>query len=454
MRLQPSTSTLPHFTSPLLLITTHFSSHLLPLESEQTRPAEAFAFCSPLWVEDEVTVRAGETNDQTNKRVLLLLLLRGEEPWKSLPPIPICQNAWREWSFLWSVVRSGLGVARDWYLLCYVILWCWPRLLVNTGQENNQVDHGAAHPVCPYQLLTMARSFPFHLPSLTLLRCPRVVRIWFFQVNWLDPMLIEWICSEGKDSGIEGFPLRRWSIEIYLLNEHGEQVPANLFDKVTYKLHPSFGDRAIQCMSCLFSFTAHGLTLRLLRCHSFQEPSLPDRRGGMGWVRHDDQPPCSGQGTQHHTRPELSADSVRVETCHCKWCRGLKKQPRGKNDLFTHTAIELQKPQTRLVSRPSRIGSGARRREWSEDETHCNRGRERQEEEASREECKFAWLFASISAIAVSANPCRWTWTSWQTASRSWARTICCRWCRWCTTTSHQTRIPRMMSNVSTCLTQ
>ncbi|KAJ9318967.1 hypothetical protein DTO271D3_555 [Paecilomyces variotii] len=49
-----------------------------------------------------------------------------------------------------------------------------------------------------------------------------------------------------KDSGVEGFPLRSWSIEIYLLNEHGEQVPANVFDKVTYTLHPSFGDRAIQ----------------------------------------------------------------------------------------------------------------------------------------------------------------------------------------------------------------
>ncbi|KAB8270274.1 putative Ran-specific GTPase-activating protein 1 [Aspergillus minisclerotigenes] len=50
----------------------------------------------------------------------------------------------------------------------------------------------------------------------------------------------------NKDSGVEGFPLRAWSIEIYLVNDHGEQVPANVFDKVTYTLHPSFGDRAIQ----------------------------------------------------------------------------------------------------------------------------------------------------------------------------------------------------------------
>ncbi|EAA65261.1 hypothetical protein AN0083.2 [Aspergillus nidulans FGSC A4] len=50
----------------------------------------------------------------------------------------------------------------------------------------------------------------------------------------------------NKDSGVEGFPLRSWSIEVYLLNEHGEQVPANVFDKVTYSLHPSFGNRATQ----------------------------------------------------------------------------------------------------------------------------------------------------------------------------------------------------------------
>lgn len=52
--------------------------------------------------------------------------------------------------------------------------------------------------------------------------------------------------SQGKDSGVEGFPLRSWSIEIYLLNENGEQVSANLFDKVVYRLHPSFGERANQ----------------------------------------------------------------------------------------------------------------------------------------------------------------------------------------------------------------
>ncbi|OJJ61959.1 hypothetical protein ASPSYDRAFT_27614 [Aspergillus sydowii CBS 593.65] len=50
----------------------------------------------------------------------------------------------------------------------------------------------------------------------------------------------------NKDSGVEGFPLRAWSIEVYIINDHGEQVAANVFDKVTYNLHPSFGNRANQ----------------------------------------------------------------------------------------------------------------------------------------------------------------------------------------------------------------
>ncbi|MCJ1355942.1 MAG: hypothetical protein MMC33_005935 [Icmadophila ericetorum] len=51
---------------------------------------------------------------------------------------------------------------------------------------------------------------------------------------------------ESVPSGVEGFPLRRWNIQIFLLNEHGEEVPAACFSKAVYKLHPSFEKRAIQ----------------------------------------------------------------------------------------------------------------------------------------------------------------------------------------------------------------
>ncbi|KMU78841.1 transcription factor TFIIF complex subunit Tfg3 [Coccidioides immitis RMSCC 3703] len=53
-----------------------------------------------------------------------------------------------------------------------------------------------------------------------------------------------------KSSEFDGLPVRRWSVEVYLLNEHGEQVPATLFSEVTYTLHPSFEDRAVQILFC------------------------------------------------------------------------------------------------------------------------------------------------------------------------------------------------------------
>ncbi|KAJ8604562.1 hypothetical protein MRB53_041785 [Persea americana] len=45
----------------------------------------------------------------------------------------------------------------------------------------------------------------------------------------------------------EGFPMRDWSIEIYLVNENDNTlVPATCFEKVTWRLHETFGDRANQ----------------------------------------------------------------------------------------------------------------------------------------------------------------------------------------------------------------
>lgn len=34
--------------------------------------------------------------------------------------------------------------------------------------------------------------------------------------------------------------MRSWSVEVWLLNEAGEEVPATVFDKVMYELHPTF----------------------------------------------------------------------------------------------------------------------------------------------------------------------------------------------------------------------
>lgn len=43
-----------------------------------------------------------------------------------------------------------------------------------------------------------------------------------------------------KDSGMEGFPMKSWSIEVYLIDDEGNLKPAKCFTKVTYNLHPSF----------------------------------------------------------------------------------------------------------------------------------------------------------------------------------------------------------------------
>ncbi|KAF1983224.1 SAS complex, SAS5 subunit/transcription initiation factor IID, subunit 14 [Aulographum hederae CBS 113979] len=50
-----------------------------------------------------------------------------------------------------------------------------------------------------------------------------------------------------EPSQMEGFPMRSWNIEVWLLNENNEEISAgNVFEKVTYNLHPSFEKRAKQ----------------------------------------------------------------------------------------------------------------------------------------------------------------------------------------------------------------
>lgn len=39
---------------------------------------------------------------------------------------------------------------------------------------------------------------------------------------------------------MEGYPMRKWDIEIWLLDDQGNEVTANVFEKATYNLHPSF----------------------------------------------------------------------------------------------------------------------------------------------------------------------------------------------------------------------
>ena len=47
-------------------------------------------------------------------------------------------------------------------------------------------------------------------------------------------------CCSDKPPVQEGFPMKKWNIEIFLLDEHGAEKPATCFTKATYNLHPSF----------------------------------------------------------------------------------------------------------------------------------------------------------------------------------------------------------------------
>ena len=78
-----------------------------------------------------------------------------------------------------------------------------------------------------------------------------------------------------EPSEMEGYPMRAWHVEVYLLNQNGEEVPANIFEKAVYKLHPSFGkQRATQSM--FISIHSH---VTYLLCVSISLSTSADRLG-------------------------------------------------------------------------------------------------------------------------------------------------------------------------------
>jgi len=54
--------------------------------------------------------------------------------------------------------------------------------------------------------------------------------------------LLSFCCSTDVAPASEGYPMREWSIRVYLLGPNGDELPATIFDKVTYKLHPTFAN--------------------------------------------------------------------------------------------------------------------------------------------------------------------------------------------------------------------
>ncbi|KAH8880444.1 hypothetical protein GQ53DRAFT_799706 [Thozetella sp. PMI_491] len=48
--------------------------------------------------------------------------------------------------------------------------------------------------------------------------------------------------ADDKPALQEGFPMREWTVELYILDQDGKEHQAKCFTKVTYNLHPSFED--------------------------------------------------------------------------------------------------------------------------------------------------------------------------------------------------------------------
>ncbi|KAI5807070.1 yeats family-domain-containing protein [Geopyxis carbonaria] len=80
----------------------------------------------------------------------------------------------------------------------------------------------------------------------------------------------------------EGFPMREWSIRIYVVGPAGEDLPATIFDKVTYKLHPTFTNptRVVKKQPFLLSEQGWGEFDMEIVLHGID-------KGGDHVVRHD-----------------------------------------------------------------------------------------------------------------------------------------------------------------------
>lgn len=69
--------------------------------------------------------------------------------------------------------------------------------------------------------------------------------------------------------------MKSWNIEVFLLDEAGNQKPANCFTKVVYNLHPSFANPVQSACSPQFACSSAYLLTSLVR--SFHRASIPLR---------------------------------------------------------------------------------------------------------------------------------------------------------------------------------
>ncbi len=60
-----------------------------------------------------------------------------------------------------------------------------------------------------------------------------------------------------KPSPVEEFPMREWSIRLYMVDDAGNEHPADCFNKVVYNLHPSFANPVQSMIHSLHSPCHH-----------------------------------------------------------------------------------------------------------------------------------------------------------------------------------------------------
>ncbi|KAF9776304.1 hypothetical protein IL306_005531 [Fusarium sp. DS 682] len=82
-----------------------------------------------------------------------------------------------------------------------------------------------------------------------------------------------------KPSPVEAFPMREWSLKVFLLDEDGNERPADVFTKVVYNLHPTF-DNPVQSM--FVQMRVQGRRLTTFRYLGFQKAPFTCKNEGWG----------------------------------------------------------------------------------------------------------------------------------------------------------------------------
>ncbi|KAH6849922.1 transcription initiation factor IIF-like protein [Chaetomium sp. MPI-CAGE-AT-0009] len=62
----------------------------------------------------------------------------------------------------------------------------------------------------------------------------------------------------NKPAVNEGFPMKEWTVEVYILDQDGKEKPARCFTKAVYHLHPSFANPVQTFMEPPFKCTNEG----------------------------------------------------------------------------------------------------------------------------------------------------------------------------------------------------